>query len=329
MKIAVLMDAPLRATLIGEKTLKELQAAGEVCLNETDGADKETVKRVIRGADIAITSWGVPALDKEILDCAPDLKFVAHAAGSVKGIVSDEFFRRNIRIVSSARILSMGVSETALGLTISACKNVFAFNESLHQGGWVTDYSVVTEMYGITVGVVGCGFAGSHYIELLQPFGVDVLAYDPLLSEEQIAAMGAKKADLAALLRESDVVSLHAPSLDSTYHMIDRAGLAAMKDGAILINTARASLIDQDALVDALQSGKLKYACIDVYEQEPLNADCPLRSLPNCILTPHIAGAANNGKRKIGAHVLEEIRRFQNGEPLVSEVTQEMLANMA
>ena len=192
MKIAVLMDAPLRATLIGEKTLKELQAAGEVCLNETDGADKETVKRVIRGADIAITSWGVPTLDKEILDCAPDLKFVAHAAGSVKGIVSDEFFRRNIRIVSSARILSMGVSETALGLTISACKNVFAFNESLHQGGWVTDYSVVTEMYGITVGVVGCGFAGSHYIELLQPFGVDVLAYDPLLSEEQIAALVAK-----------------------------------------------------------------------------------------------------------------------------------------
>lgn len=329
MKIAILMDAPLRPSLIGEKTMAGLRALGEVSLNETASADKETVKKVITDADVAITSWGVPALDEEILDCAPNLKFVAHAAGSVKGIVSDEFFKRGIRVVSSARILSMGVSETALGMTIAACKNFFAFNESLHQGGWVSDYSVITEVYDITVGVVGCGFAGSHYIELLQSFGVNVLAYDPLLDEGQIAALGAKKVDLATLLRESDVVSLHAPSLDSTYHLINQESLATMKDGAILINTARASLIDQEALVQALKSGKLKYACIDVYEQEPLNEDCPLRALPNCIMTPHIAGAANNGKRKIGAHVLAEIQRFAAGEALVSEITQEMLATMA
>lgn len=103
------------------------------------------------------------------------------------------------------------MSETALGLTICACKNVFAFNEEIRNGGWVEDYSVITELFDITVGVVGCGFAGSHYIELLQAFGVNVLAYDPLLDEAAIAAMGAKKADLDTLLAESDVVSLHAP----------------------------------------------------------------------------------------------------------------------
>lgn len=329
MKIAILMDAPLRPSLINQKTMEQLQSMAEVSLNETDKADKETVKRVIADADIAITSWGVPTLDAEILDCAPNLKFVAHAAGSVKGIVSDELYRRGIRVISSARILSMGVSETALGMTIAACKNFFAFNESLHKGGWVKDYSVITEVYDITVGVVGCGFAGAHYIELLQAFGVEVLAYDPLLSEEQIRKMGATKVELDTLLRQSDVVSLHAPSLDSTYHMINRDALESMKTGAILINTARASLVDQDALVDALKTGKLKYACIDVYEQEPLNEDCPLRQLPNCIMTPHIAGAANNGKKKIGAHVLAEIRRFVNGEELVSEITPEMLATMA
>ena len=129
MKIAVLMDAPLRATLLSEKTMARLAEWGEVAVNETDKAEKETVKQIIAGADIAITSWGVPQLDKEILDCAPNLRFVAHAAGSVKGIVSDELYARGIRVVSSARILSYGVSETALGLTICACKNVFAFNE--------------------------------------------------------------------------------------------------------------------------------------------------------------------------------------------------------
>ncbi len=186
MKIAILMDAPLRATLISEKTMERLAAFGEVSVNETDKAERETVRGVLQGADVAITSWGVPQLDKELLDCAPNLRLVAHAAGSVKGIVSDELYARGIRVVSSARILSCGVSETALGLTICACKNVFGFNESIHNGGWVEDYSVITELYDITVGVVGCGFAGSHYIELLGAFGVNVLAYDPLLDEAAI-----------------------------------------------------------------------------------------------------------------------------------------------
>ena len=329
MKIAVLMDAPLRATLLSEKTMARLAEWGEVAVNETDKAEKETVKQIIAGADIAITSWGVPQLDKEILDCAPNLRFVAHAAGSVKGIVSDELYARGIRVVSSARILSYGVSETALGLTICACKNVFAFNEEIHNGGWVEDYSVITELFDITVGVVGCGFAGSHYIELLQAFGVNVLAYDPLLDEAAIAAMGAKKADLDTLLAESDVVSLHAPALDSTRHIINGRALSLMKDRAILINTARGALVDEEALAQALRGGKLKYACLDVTDPEPPAADSPLRGIPNCIMTPHLAGLANNGKLKIGAHVADEIGRFLTGGELVSEITQAMLATIA
>ena len=271
----------------------------------------------------------MPQLDKEILDCAPNLRFVAHAAGSVKGIVSDELYARGIRVVSSARILSYGVSETALGLTICACKNVFAFNEEIRNGGWVEDYSVITELFDITVGVVGCGFAGSHYIELLQAFGVNVLAYDPLLDEAAIAAMGAKKADLDTLLAESDVVSLHAPALDSTRHMINGRALSLMKDRAILINTARGALVDEEALAQALRGGKLKYACLDVTDPEPPAADSPLRGIPNCIMTPHLAGLANNGKLKIGAHVADEIGRFLTGGTLVSEITQAMLATIA
>lgn len=329
MKIAILMDAPLRATLISEKTMARLRTWGEVAVNETDKAERETVRAVLEGADIAVTSWGVPQLDKDLLDCAPGLRLVAHAAGSVKGIVSDELYARGIRVVSSARILSYGVSETALGLTICACKNVFNFNESIRQGGWVEDYSVITELFDITVGVVGCGFAGSHYIDLLQAFGVDVLAYDPMLDEAAIAKMGAKKVDLDTLLRESDVISLHAPALDSTRHMIDARALSLMKDKAILINTARGALVDEAALAQALRGGKLKYACLDVTDPEPPAADNPLRGIPNCIMTPHLAGLANNGKRKIGAHVADEIDRFLTGAPLVSEITQAMLATIA
>ena len=179
------------------------------------------------------------------------------------------------------------------------------------------------------MGVVGCGFAGSHYIELLQAFGVNVLAYDPLLDEAAIAAMGAKKADLDTLLAESDVVSLHAPALDSTRHMINGRALSLMKDRAILINTARGALVDEEALAQALRGGKLKYACLDVTDPEPPAADSPLRGIPNCIMTPHLAGLANNGKLKIGAHVADEIGRFLTGGALVSEITQAMLATIA
>lgn len=329
MKIAVLMDEPLRESLFSPLTMKALGQLGEVILNPTNGTDIETITNVISGCDVAITSWGVPQLSEQVLNCAPALQLVAHAAGSVKGIVSDELFQRGIRVVSSARVLSRGVSETALGLTICACKNVFAFNESIHAGAWVTDYSVISEMFGLTIGVVGCGFAGAHYITLLQPFGVEVLAYDPMLGAQQIAEMGARKVDLPTLFSASDVVSLHAPSIDETYHMVDEQMLALMKDHAVLINTARGSLINEAALAKVMLQGKLKYACLDVTDPEPPEADCPLRQIPNCILTPHLAGLANNGKLKIGAHVTEEIERFIHGERLRTEVTQDMLANIA
>lgn len=329
MKIAILMDAPLRKKLISDKAMQMLEGMGTISANETEAMDKETVKKVIAGSDVAVTSWGVPRLDGEILDAAPDLKLVVHAAGSVKGVVSDEMFARGIRITSSARILSEGVSETALGFTICACKNVFALNDSISKGGWKDDSDDIKELYDITIGVVGCGFAGSHYIELLRPFGVDILAYDPGVSKEKLARLGAKKVDLETLLRNSDVVSLHAPSIPSTYHMLNKDTLALMKERAVLINTARGSLIDEAALIETLQSGRLKYACLDVTDPEPPKAENPLRGIANCIMTPHLAGLANNGKLKIGVHVAEEIGRFVRDEALIGEVAEEMLATIA
>lgn len=327
MKIAILVDAALRPKIMSDKTLAALRALGEVSLNLTGAASVETVRELIRDADVAITSWGCPALTADILDCAPALKLVLHAAGSVKSVVSEEMFARGIRIISCACVLSYGVSETALGFTIAAAKNFFALNQDIQQGNWRHDG--IMELFDITVGVVGFGFAGRHYIELLQAFEVEVLCYDPFVDAQTMAAAGAKKADLPEVFSRSDILSLHAPSIDATYRMVNRDTLASMKQGAVLINTARGSLIDEEALAEALRAGKLKYACLDVTDPEPPAADSPLRSLPNCIMTPHLAGLANNGLRKIGAHCERELRRFLNGEALQSEVTQAMLESIA
>lgn len=329
MKIAMLLPEKLRGELFSPAAMEELGKMGDLICNESEDSDVETIRPLLRDADIAISSWGTPQLSKGLLDEAPSLKLLAHAAGSVKGVVSDILYDRGIRVISSACVLSRGVSEMALGLAIAASKNVFDYNARIHAGKWPQEKKEARELYDIKVGVVGCGFAGSHFIELLQNFGVEILAFDPGLSKEQIGALGAKKAELREVFENSDIISLHAPSIDSTWHMVNEESLGWMKDDAVLINTARGSLIDEAALAKAMKAGKLKYACLDVTDPEPPDADNPLLEIPNCIFTPHVAGLANNGKLKIGVHVCEEIRRFLSGEPLSTEVTRDMLANIA
>ncbi len=329
MNISVLMDAPLCKTLFSEKVINELEQIGNVTYNNSDTITKDDLIKLVKDADIAITSWGVPTFDKDVLDSCPNLKLIAHAAGSVKSIVSDEMYDRNVKIVSGARALSEGVSDTALGLTICACKNIFALRDGTANGKWIDDYSTVTEMNDITIGVIGCGFAGRRYIQLLNLFNIDVLVYDPVLSEQQAQEIGAVKVELDDIFAKSDVISIHAPELESTYHIINEQTISQMKDDVILINTARGSLIDEAALIKALKNGKFKYVCLDVTDPEPPVADSELRAIKNCIITPHIAGCANNGKLKLGTHSLAEIKRFLANEPLVSEITKEMLSTIA
>ncbi|MDF2717857.1 MAG: hypothetical protein K0R28_4782 [Paenibacillus sp.] len=306
-----------------------MEAIGTVVRNMSEDPLKpETVQSVIQGADIAITSWGCIPLTRDILDFAPRLKAVLHAAGTVKGVVTPELWEKGIRVSSGNGPLGVGVAETALGLTIASLKHMWRLSDSTRNGGWGAERQQVRELYRITVGVVGAGKAGSHYIRLLRNFEVDILLYDPILTVEQAEAMGARKADLETVLAASDVVSIHAPSLPETYRMIDRERLALMKDDAILINTARGALIDEAALVDELRKGRL-FACLDVTDPEPPAPDHPLRGLPNCILTPHIAGAVNNGIKRIGQFAIDEAKRLLAGEKLEGEVKGEQMNVLA
>lgn len=329
MKTALIFKKSSIPRLFTEKAIQELADLGEVVLHDSDDLSPEAVKATIAGADIAITSWGNTTLTEDILDCAPNLRFVMHAAGTVKPIVSDAMWDRGIRIAGSTKPLGIGVAETALGFAISASKNFYQCNETIHNGGWKETRGNVKELYEITVGVISGGFVGRHFIKLMNNFGVEILLYDPYVTEEKAAAMGAKKAELKELLNKSDIVSIHAPSIPATNHMFNAETLTWMKKDAILINTARGSIIDEKALYEHMAAGNLKYACLDVFDPEPPAVDNPLRTLKNVILTPHLAGLASNGQLRIGAHAVEEIHRFLSGERLECEVTKDMLATMA
>ena len=144
--------------------------------------------------------------------------------------------------------------------------------------------------------------------------------------DEQLKA---KKAELEDVLKNSDILSIHAPNIPETHHMFNAETLKLMKKDAVLINTARGTIIDEAALYEHMAAGNLKYACLDVTDPEPPAVDNPLRTLKNCIMTPHLAGLANNGLKKIGQHVCEELELFIKEGKLETEVTEEMLARMA
>lgn len=327
-KIAVLPPAGMRNRVFTAKHLEQLGKWGEVVLNEYGTGDPDTIRKVIQGADIAISSWGTPSLNQTILDAAPQLKAVIHAAGTVKPIVTPELWSRGIRVSSANGPLGQGVAETALGLTIASLKNMWKVSRETEQGGWNEEKQRVRELFDVTIGVIGAGKAGKHYIKLLQSFDVTVLLADPFVSPEQAEAIGATKVELEELLVRSDVVSIHAPSLPSTYKLINRDRLALMKDDAILINTARGSIIDEDALVAELSNNRL-FACIDVTDPEPPAADHPFRTLRNCILTSHIAGSVTNGLYRIGKYGVNEIDRLQNGQRMDGEVEEKDMAFLA
>ncbi|GIP38008.1 glycerate dehydrogenase [Paenibacillus sp. J31TS4] len=327
-RLAMLPGVSVREGVFSEEQMARLGELGAVQVQTGAQPDKEGTMAVIRDADIAITSWGCPQLDRDILDCAPNLKLVVHAAGTVKGIVSPEFAERGIRVSSGNGALGIGVAETALGLTIASLKNMWQLAGMTRQGEWNKGKDRIREVYGVTVGVVGGGRAGRHYMKLMRQFEVRLLVYDPVMTAEQARELGAEKAELDELLAQADVVSIHAPSLPETYRMFNSRTFGLMKDDAVLINTARGSLIDEDALVEELSRGRL-FACIDVTDPEPPRADHPFRTLPNVVLLPHIAGAVNNGKLRIGAWAVEEIRRYLAGEPLEGEVNLAHLHQLA
>ncbi|MBE6687720.1 MAG: hydroxyacid dehydrogenase [Ruminococcaceae bacterium] len=328
-KIALLVNEKYRNTIFSDKYFERMRKCGELCIYDKEGFENEQdYLDFVKGAEVIVTSWSSPKIDQKILDACPNLKAVLHAAGSVKPVVSDELIEKKIRVTGSACAIGEGVAETALGFAISACKAFYQLSRDTKNKIWRENVNVVTDFYDIKIGVISGGYVGRHMVKLLKNFHVDILMYDPILSAEQIAEIGAQKVELDELMRVSDVVTIHAPSIPATNDMIHKGNLALMKDGAVLINTARGAIINEQDLIDELKKGRI-FACLDVTNPEPPAEDNELRFLDNVILTPHIAGTATNGLRRIALHVCEELERLDKGEKMAAEVNLADLAKMA
>ena len=295
-------------------------------------ADKAFLLAHCSGADIIVTSWDTASLDQDVIEKARRLKLVTHAAGTVRPVVSDALWDAGVRITSAAAAISYGVSEYCLGLILMATKRVFWIRDSIRQGKWqdsLSQFHGPSEIYQQQLGIIGAGFIGRRLIELLQSFTCDILVYDPYISDDDAEALVATKVEtLEELFSQCMVVSLNAPTTDETINMLRGRHFALLPDGATFINTASGVVVNQAEMVEELRKERF-VACIDRTDPEPLPADHPLRTLPNVMLSPHIAGVVAQNKLRIGTFVADEIEAFMGGGDLLHEVTKADLRMMA
>ncbi|MHC5257664.1 hydroxyacid dehydrogenase [Streptomyces sp. UC4497] len=292
-----------------------------------------TLAGILAEAEYMITGWGCPVIDEEVLARAPRLRAVLHTAGSVRGIVTDACWERGVQVSSAVEANALPVAEYTLAAVLFAGKNAFGLREQYRTTGV---YPRLTELagradlgnHGRCVGVIGASRVGRRLLELLKPFDFRVLLHDPYVNEAEAAELGARRVPLDALLRDSDIVTVHAPHTPETHHMLDRARLALIRDGGVLINTARGGLVDPEALTAELVSGRLN-AVLDVTEPEPLPAESPLHHLANVFLTPHVSGSLGTELERLGRTAVDEIARLVAGQPLAHPVLRSDLGRIA
>ena len=321
---------PLRTT--GVFTPAQLSTLGEMCrIVDTTPIEDFTAAgsgAVLRDAEVLVTGWGCPRIGAEVLAAAPRLKLIAHSAGTVKSLIAPDVYDAGVAVINAASANALPVAEFTLAAILFANKRVLQFRD-LYRGrrgnlGWRDLPDDRVGNFGSVVGIVGASRVGRRLLALLRPHDLEVVVYDPYLDAAEAEALGARSVELDELMARADVVSLHAPALESTRHMIDARRLALMRDGTTLINTARGSVIDELALERELIAGRI-FAVLDVTMSEPLATGSPLYDLPNVLLTPHIAGALGNERQRLGALIVAEIERFIRGVPLLHAVAKDTL----
>ncbi|WP_010203992.1 hydroxyacid dehydrogenase [Salinibacterium sp. PAMC 21357] len=288
-------------------------------------------KIALRDADLLITSWGCPVVDASVLESAPQLRAVIHAAGSVKGHITEACWSRGILVSSAVTANAVPVAEYTLAMILLSGKKVIDLTREyrLRRSAidWESEYLDIGNN-GRVVGIMGASRIGRRVIELLKPFDFHVLVADPYLSSHDAESIGAELVSLDDLLERSDILSLHAPLTEETRGTIDARRLALLRDGATVINTSRGAIVDQDAFERELIQGRINAVIDTTVPWIPAPESC-LYDLPNVVLTPHLAGALGNEVSRLGALAVSELERHVHGEPFAHSVRVEEIARLA
>jgi phosphoglycerate dehydrogenase-like enzyme len=308
------------------------ESLGEIVWNESDRhlTPSEIAKR-IGNCDTYITGWGSPRLDREILDAAPKLRLLTNLCGTVVPFVSDEMWDRGIRVLSGNRFFAESVAEGTLAYILAALRDIPAYSRRLHdERRWKTSTDSNQGLAGKRIGIISYGAIARHLVRLLSVFRVRLMVYDiaPLPAED-VTRYGLTQASLEEIFSTCDIVTVHTPLFDATHHLIGSELLSRLGEGTLFVNTSRGAVIDQKALEEELATGRFR-AVLDVYEQEPPPQNCPLYTLPNVLMMPHMGGPTVDLRAFITGTLLRESHDFlHRNAPIPSEITRQMSLTMS
>ncbi len=280
--------------------------------------------------EIIFSGWGVPVMDAAFLEKLPRLRTVFHAAGTVKTFVTPALWARGIRVTGAAQANAIPVAEFTLSQVIFALKHGWQrVAEVRTQRTFRKSDSTMPGICGSTVGLLSLGHTGRLVAERLRALDVRLLAYDPHVAPADTARLGVTLCSLDEIFSCADVVSCHTPLLPETTHLLRGAHFARMKPGATFINTARGAIVHEPELIAVLRARTDLCALLDVTDPEPPAPDSPLFTLPNVILTPHIAGSLGPECLRLGRMMVAEADRYRRSEPLIGEIFADQIPLLA
>jgi D-3-phosphoglycerate dehydrogenase / 2-oxoglutarate reductase len=304
----------LPVVLIADKLAQSTVAAlgDQVEVRWVDGPDREKLLAAVSEAD-ALLVRSATTVDAEVLAAAPKLKIVARAGVGLDNVDVDAATERGVLVVNAPTSNIHSAAEHALALLLAASRQIAAADASLREHTWKRSSFSGTEIFGKTVGVVGLGRIGQLVAQRIAAFGSHVIAYDPYVAPARAAQLGIELLSLDDLLARADFISVHLPKTPETAGLIDKEALAKTKPGVIIVNAARGGLVDEAALADAVSSGHVRAAGIDVFATEPCT-DSPLFDLPQVVVTPHLGASTAEAQDRAGTDVAESVRLALAGE---------------
>ena len=290
---------------------------GELTVYDRTPDDFDTVVKRIGNNQAVIVNK--VKITKEILDACPNIEYIGVLATGFNVVDTVAAAERGIPVCNVPTYGTAAVAQFTIALILECCHHVGHHSDAVKQGRWTNskdfcfwDYPL-TELKGKTLGLVGYGRIGRTVGTIANAFGMNVIVYDKIMSLDSEIA---EYADLAELYSRADIVSLHCPLTKDNEKMLDKNAFDMMKDGVIVINTSRGGLIDENALKDALDSGKVSFAAVDVVSEEPIKPDNPLLRADNCIITPHIAWASKESRKRLMDTAVMNLVSYLDGEPI-------------
>ena len=299
----VLVSDPLNKE--GMTILEE--AEGIEVVEKTGLSEDELIEEIKDCQGIIVRSG--TTVTRPIIEAASNLKVIGRAGSGVDNVDVKAAISRGIVVMNVPGGNTIAVVELTIGLLICLARSIPAADASLKSGKWERKKFQGSELYGKTLGIIGLGWIGSGVSQRAKALGMNVIAYDPYRQEDEAESVGAELVSLDKIYESSDYITIHTPLSKETTHLIGQAEIAEMKDGVRIINCARGGVIDEEALISGLRSGKVAGCALDTYETEP-PLDSPLLTMPNCITLPHIGAQAKEAQVRVAVEMARQVVDF-------------------